>query len=183
MLICAFRAPRIWTGRTEVSSGGTESPAKNLPSFFKSRHLHCNVRTFFFFFFFKQWLKTTSSPYKFIFESCRCAQHLVLFVRKSARCRFSALSHMNMKIHYYYYSSEALDFFFSGSNSHSVSINLKSNNKLTHPYSILGRPAVSFIPDIPEGRWCGRSAVVRSQVIDPAAGSALEERGVRGLPS
>lgn len=49
MLICAFRAPRIWTGRTEVSSGGTESPAKNLPSFFKSRHLHCNVRTFFFF--------------------------------------------------------------------------------------------------------------------------------------
>lgn len=86
MLICAFRAPRIWNGCTEVSSGGTESPAKNLPSFFKILHLHCNI-TFFFLFKIMTW-KTPFSPREFIFESGRINQSLVMLVRKGARCPF-----------------------------------------------------------------------------------------------
>lgn len=35
-LICAIRVPRIWTGCIGVSWWGTESPATNLSSFFKS---------------------------------------------------------------------------------------------------------------------------------------------------
>lgn len=44
-LICAIRAPRIWTGCIEVSWRGTESPAANLSSF-SQHHLWENIYSY-----------------------------------------------------------------------------------------------------------------------------------------